>query len=109
VLNEAAGESEDFSISLKNNEEALQEASKQLARYNKAVEASSGNIDDWKEALEGNDLVAQTEAIEELSTVYADFLDLDAGTLSQDFLKSSKNLELMRLAMEGSEEAYNQF
>jgi hypothetical protein len=35
-------------------------------------------------------------------------LDLDYGSLSKDFLSNAENLELMKKAAEGSEEAYDE-
>lgn len=107
ALEDVAGTSEDFSEDLKGNEEALKEAAKQMSRYNKAVTDAEGKFDDWKDALKGNDLQKQTNAVKELGGIYADMFDLDADNFSDGFLKSADNLDLMQKAMEGSEDAYN--
>ena len=107
ALEDVAGTSEDFSEDLKGNEEALKEAAKQMSRYNKAVTDAEGKFDDWKDALKGNDLQKQTNAVKELGGIYADMFDLDADNFSDGFLKSAKNLDLMQKAMEGNEDAYN--
>jgi hypothetical protein len=39
---------------------------------------------------------------------YADLLDMDASALPESFLKSTENLELMKQAIDGDVEAYNQ-
>ena len=102
-----AQNSEIFSENLANNEEAAKEAAKQLSRYNRAVETAADNMDDWKAALKGTDVVKQSKAIKELSETYADMFDLDATDFSDEFLRSTDNLELMEKALDGSEEAYN--
>ena len=99
--------SEIFSTNLAENEGAAREAAKQLSRYNRAVETAVDNMDDWKKALKGNDLAKQTKAVKELGETYADMFDLDPDDFSEGFLKSTKNLELMEKALDGSEEAYN--
>ena len=43
-----------------------------------------------------------------MDKAYSDMLDLDYDSLSNDFLTNAENLELMRQAAEGSEEAYNE-
>jgi hypothetical protein len=43
-----------------------------------------------------------------MKDAYADMLDLDTDSLSDDFVTNADNLELMKQAAEGSEEAYNQ-
>jgi hypothetical protein len=53
-------------------------------------------MDDWKDALKGNDIAKQNKAVKELSETYADMFDLDATDFSEEFLKSADNLELMK-------------
>ena len=107
ALEDAAGTSKDFSEDLKGNEDALKEAAKQMSRYNKAVKDAEGKFGDWKDSLKGNDLQKQASAVKELSGVYADMFDLEADDFSDEFLRSTDNLELMEKALDGSEEAYN--
>jgi hypothetical protein len=45
-------------------------------------------------------------AMSEMKDAYADLLDLDASDFSGEFLKSKDNLEDLKLAIEGDEEAY---
>lgn len=44
----------------------------------------------------------------EMKDTYGDLLDVDGDELSSDFLKDKDNLELMKQAIEGNEDAYNQ-
>ena len=106
-IQDAAENSEIFSKNLTTNEDAAREAAKQMSRYGKAVEAADGKFDDWKKALTGKDVVKAAETMSELRDIYADMLDLDGDMLSQDFLKSTENIDLMKDAMNGSVEAYN--
>ena len=46
-------------------------------------------------------------AMEEARTAYANLLDLDGSGLSDNFLKSTENLENMKSAIEGNLQAYN--
>ena len=49
----------------------------------------------------------QVKAMNEMKDAYGDLLDIDGGSLSDQFLKNTENLELMKQATEGNEEAYN--
>lgn len=46
--------------------------------------------------------------MEELGDTYGDLLDVDGDSLSDSFKASTENLELMKEAMNGNEEAYGQ-
>jgi len=46
--------------------------------------------------------------MDELRDAYADLLDLDGDSLSEDFLSNTDNLELMRAAIDGDVDAYNE-
>lgn len=48
------------------------------------------------------------KAAKELDKTYKNLLDIDGDVLSSDFLESAKNLDLMKEAIEGNEDAYNQ-
>lgn len=48
------------------------------------------------------------EAIVGMKDAYGDLLDIDGSALSEDFLTDANNLELMKQAVEGNEDAYNQ-
>jgi hypothetical protein len=39
---------------------------------------------------------------------YADLLDLDGSSLSEEFLTNAENLDLMKAAIDGNTEAYDQ-
>lgn len=101
---------EDTNENLKDNKILATEVAKEMLRYNRAVSDLSSNYDDWKKVLSptNTDLVKQTQVMATLKDTYADFLDLDdSNALSTSFLKDAKNLELMKEAAEGSQEAYD--
>lgn len=101
---------EDTNENLKDNKILATEVAKEMLRYNRAVSDLSSNYDDWKKVLSptNTDLVKQTQVMNVLKDTYADFLDLDdSSALSASFLKDAKNLELMKEAAEGSQEAYD--
>lgn len=105
-IQELAEDSEELADSLKDDANAADEIAKELKRYDKAVENITENYDDWNEALESNNISEQSDAINEMDKAYSDLLDLDYGSLSNDFLTNSENLKLLQEAANGSEEAY---
>lgn len=105
-IQDLAEDSEELADSLKDDANAADEIAKELKRYDKAVENITENYDDWNEALESNNISEQSDAINEMDKAYSDLLDLDYGSLSNDFLTNSENLKLLQEAANGSEEAY---
>lgn len=99
---------EGLSEALIDDEKAAKQVAKALKRYDRALESVKENQEDWAEALESGNYTDMAKAIEEMDEAYSDLLDIKAGTLSQDFLKNADNLELMKEAAEGSEDAYKQ-
>lgn len=89
---------------------ALVEMAKDQARFDRAVESSIKNYDNWLEELQIGEKtgVVAASTMKELRSAYGDLLDIDGENFSSSFLKSAENLELMRQALEGSEEAYQQ-
>ena len=107
-IQEMAESSDELADSLKHDAEAADEVAKELKRYGNAVEDVEDNYKDWMKALQSDDLTKQTKTIKQLDKAYSDMLDLDYGSLSKDFLSNAENLELMKKAAEGSEEAYDE-
>ena len=106
-LGDAGSEVEGYSDRLKENEEALKDTAEAQKRYDSALEDSFDNLEDWKDALNSDDIEDHAEAISELQNVYQDLLDLDPNTeLSRSFLEDADNLNLLEQAIQGSEEAY---
>ena len=90
------------------SKKALIEMAKDQARFDKAVISSQKNMEKWEKdlavAASTGRLVAETA--EEMAEAYGNLLDLDGSELSASFLQSAENLQLMKEALEGSEEAY---
>ncbi len=97
-----------LSDDLKENGEEVQEVAKDLTKYDRALEKVIDKSEDWEKALDSDNVQDQAEAIGEMRDAYGDLLDLDGDSLSQGFLKNAKNLDLLKQAANGSEEAYNQ-
>jgi predicted nuclease with TOPRIM domain len=106
-LQEVAGATEGLSKDLKTNEKEAKRVAAALLRYDSAIQDVVDNYDDWMAGLEAKDLQEQAEIIEDVRNAYADLLDIDGSTLSDDFLSSTENLELLKEAAYGSLEAYD--
>ena len=92
-------------------EEAQRDAedlAESILRFDDAIQDVSKNYDDWKKSLESGSWQDQAEAMDGLRDAYADLLDMDGSALPETFLKSTENLNLMKAAAEGSEQAYDQ-
>ena len=92
-------------------EEAQRDAedlAESILRFDDAIQDVSKNYDDWKKSLESGSWQDQAEAMDGLRDAYADLLDMDGSALPETFLKSTENLDLMKAAAEGSEQAYDQ-
>lgn len=88
--------------------EDYDEVAESLLRYKDAVEEIDENYSDWIDTLENGDIMDQAEAIDEIKDSMSDLLDLPYDSLSDDFVTNAENMDLMRRAAEGDEEAYNQ-
>ena len=93
---------------LKVNEEAADDLSQAMLRYNSAIKEVADNYDDWMKQLSSNNLAQQTIAAQQLQNIYSDLLDLPFQSLSPDFTGDIENLQLLQQAAQGSEQAYEQ-
>ena len=107
-LQSVAEASDELSSSLKYNEKEAQRVSAAILRFDKAIEKVNKNYEDWSKTMKSGSLQDQAKMATELKDAYADMLDIDIRSLSNDFVMNADNLELMKQAAEGSEEAYNQ-
>lgn len=108
AIQDMAGESDELADSLAAEDDIAQEISKDIARYDKAVADITDNYDDWMSALESGNLQDQVEVMDDMRDAYGNLLDIDGDSLSAGFLKNTENLNLMKQAIEGNEDAYNQ-
>ena len=103
-LQNTSEEDEVFSENLRTNAVLAQEVAESILRYKDAISDLSENYDDWYDILDDGD---PAEIFDELQDAYGDLLDIDGSQLSEDFLSDVKNLQDMKDALEGDEEAYN--
>ena len=94
----------------KASDKALVELAKDQMRFDRAVISAGKNMKNWVQDLEAAKTTGTltAETAQQMSEAYGDLLDIDGSQLSQEFLSSAKNLELMKQALEGNEEAYKQ-
>lgn len=107
-LKSVAKESEELSDDLAYNEKAAKKVSEAILRFDNAIQDVNDNYEDWIHTLKSGSLQDQAKVANQLSDAYADMLDIDIGSLSDDFIMNADNLELMKEAANGSEEAYRQ-
>ncbi len=107
-LQNIAESSDELADSLKYNEKEAKKVSEAILRFDKAIEKVDKNYDDWMKTMKSGSLQDQAKMATELKDAYADMLDIDVRSLSDDFVMNADNLELMKQAANGSEEAYNQ-
>lgn len=111
ALSDAAKDSEIFDEDLQTNKESAEDVAESLMRYDDAVKDVSESYDNWKTAIDNIDEtggILDPDTVNGLTDAYGDMFDMDASQLSDGFLKSAENLDLLKQAAEGSEEAYNQ-
>lgn len=107
-IEENADKLEDYDDELKNNPKLAKKAASELLRYNNAIEDVTKNYDKWMKGLKNKTLQNSAADMEELKDAYGDLLNLDGSTLSDEFLTSAENLDLMKQAIQGNEDAYDQ-
>jgi hypothetical protein len=83
---------------LADNEELATEIAIANSRLARGVDDLSSNFEDWSTAINSGvkNSKAYNDALAGLETAMNDILDLDDNTLSEEFLTSTENLELMR-------------
>lgn len=98
----------EISDELKDNAEASEDVAQAILRYDAALASVIENQDKWQEQLKSGSIQEQVQASNELQNVYSDLLDLPFESLSPDFTRSIENLELLKQAANGSQQAYEQ-
>ena len=108
-INKTGKASERVSKDVEQNIEIAEDLAEAILRYSSALEEVADNYETWKEQLQSGSAEAAAQASRELADVYADLLDLpfEQG-LTPNFTNDIQNLELLKQATEGSEQAYNQ-
>lgn len=107
-IQELAKTSNELSDNLITDADAADELAKKMMRYNKAVDSVADNYKKWIKALKSNSIEKQVDAIEEIRKAMSDLLDADYDELSEEFITNTKNLELMKKAVEGNTDAFDE-
>ena len=107
-LYEEADALEGVDDGLTQNRQAAEEVAESILRYDSALEEVIDKYDEWTKMLSSDNIQDNIQAGEQLQNVYADLLDLPFENLSPDFTQSTENLELLKQAANGSEQAYRE-
>lgn len=108
VIQEMADSSAELDNNLDQDIRAADDLAEAILRFDDAITDVTDNYDDWIKALNSGSAQDQAEVIDGLRDAYADLLDMDASALPDSFLKSAENLELMKAAIDGDVDAYDQ-
>ena len=79
-----------------------------IIRFDDAIQDVTDNYDDWNKALKSGSMQAAAKAANEMQKAYGNLLDIDGSVLSSQFLEDADNLDLMKEAINGNEDAYQQ-
>ena len=108
TIQNIADESDELADSLTEDSRAAEDVAESILRFDNAIEDVVDNYEDWMDALNNGSIQEQAEIIDDLRDAYADLLDLDGSTLSNDFLTNAENLDLMKAAIDGDIDAYDE-
>lgn len=88
-------EEKDLALALKRVNRGLKEAEESIEDYQKALKEMSKTSDEYETAYKG------------MEQIYNDLFDLDENTLSEEFITSAENAELLQGALKGIESDYD--
>ena len=108
TIQQIAPQSEELADGLAKNEDAADDLAQAILRFDDACKDVSENYEDWMAALNSGSIQEQAQAMDGLRDAYADLLDLDGSALSNDFLTNIENLDLMKAAIDGDTDAYDE-
>ena len=108
TIQQIAESSEELADTLSQDSRSAQDVAESILRFDDAIQDVVDNYDDWLDALDSGSIQDQAEVVDDLRDAYADLLDLDGSSLSNDFLTNTQNLELMKAAINGDTEAYDE-
>ena len=114
VLKDYGEEIYGISKDLMKNHQAAMLIAEDFLRAQAAAKEVASNIDDWRDVLKDpqKDLGKYIDTLEDVDNAYKDLLNLNnSAHLSEEFLSSAENLELMNQAIQGGTEglaAYDQ-
>ena len=110
TIRDVAGENNDFAESLQDDARASENLAEAILRFNNAIEDMVANYESWHGILTSETATIQqlAQVIQPLRDAYADLLDMDGSSLSSEFLQNVQNLQLMKQAIDGNIESYNE-
>ena len=108
TIQDIADESNELSDDLIKNANDAEDVAESILRFDDAIVDVVDNYDNWMAALKSDAVQDQVAVFNELKDAYSDLLDLDGASLSDEFLSSTKNLDLMKAAIDGDVEAYDE-
>ena len=108
TIQELAPAAQELADSLESDARAAENVAEAILRFDDAVVDVVDHYQEWKAALNSGSIQEQAEAIIGLRDAYADLLNLDGDSLSNQFLTNAENLQLMNAAIDGSIDAYDQ-
>ena len=82
-----------------------------IIRFDDAIQDVTDNYEKWTDALNGDDYQSKVEALKDLRTAYGNLMDIDPemlSALSENFLKDTTNLDLMKDAINNVDGAYDE-
>lgn len=99
---------EEYSDSLLENENVMNEVAKEQARFTQGLQNAADGMEDWKDIWDDNGTIKDyqkfADSMDDMRSAYADLLDVDGSQLSEDFLANAENMELMETVLTGSAE-----
>ena len=108
-LADYADQIDGVSADLKDNAEAAGDVAEAVLRYDSALGKVKKNFDGWLESLSSDSIADHAQIAEQLQNIYSDLLDLPFdNVLSDNFLQDVDNLNLLKQAANGSEQAYKE-
>ena len=90
---------------LESNAKKAKDVAEEVQRYNSALSRVIKNYATWQNKLSGS-TADKLLVAPQIKDAMADTLGISENTLSDTFVTTTQNLEDMRLALEGDEEAY---
>ena len=91
---------------LKDNARQAKEAAEQVQRYDAALKSIIKNYSDWLNVLQNGSTAEKLAVMSQIKNSMADTLGISENVISNSFATTTKNLEDMRLALEGDKLAY---
>ena len=96
------------SADVRDNIQVAGDISEAILRFDDTIVDVTEHYDDWMKMLESDAAQDHAKVVNELRDAYGDLLDLDGNTLSDAFLESTDNLNLMKDAVNNVDGAYEE-